>query len=154
MRRIIVSACLADIKCKYDGTYNTVPEIKKMVDEGLAIPVCPEVLGGGPIPREPNEIIEGDGFGVLNGNAKVVTINGADKTDLFLAGAKKVLDIAKKNDVQLAILKERSPSCGSSFIYDGSFSSKKIPGQGVTAALLKKEGLTVCSEENYKNFLK
>lgn len=150
---VMVSACLAGILCRYDGTYNTVPELKKMVDEGRAIPVCPEMLGGGGVPREPNEIQGGEGLSVLSGSARVVTESGADKTAMFISGAFKVLEIARENNVQLAILKERSPSCGSSYIYDGTFGGKKIGGKGVTAALLHQNGIKVASEENYHTLL-
>ncbi|MCL6612712.1 MAG: DUF523 domain-containing protein [Peptococcaceae bacterium] len=148
---ILVSACLAGILCKYNGTYNNVPEIIQLVDRGLAIPVCPEVLGGGSVPREPNEIVGGDGYAVLDGKARVMTPSGVDCTGLFVRGAEKVLEIAEKNNVRVAVLKERSPSCGSSLIYDGTFSGRKIRGCGVTAAILRKAGIEVCSEENFSD---
>ena len=150
---IIVSACLAGIQCKYNGTYNTVEKLKKMVDESRAIAVCPEILGGGCVPREPNEIEGGDGKDVLLGRAKVVAPGGKDKTKMFLEGALKVLEIARQNNIRLAVLKERSPSCGSSHIYDGTFSGRKISGMGVTAALLHKNGIKVVSEENYNDYI-
>ncbi len=150
---IIVSSCLAGILCRYDGKYNTVPEIKKMVEDGRAVPVCPELLGGADVPREPNEITGGDGFAVLNGKARVITKSGEDKTELFIRGAEKVLEIARDNDAKIAILKERSPSCGSCLMYDGTFSGRKIPGMGVTAALLNENNIKILSEENYSTLL-
>ena len=146
---IMVSACLAGILCKYNGTYNTIPEIQKLVEEGRAIPVCPELLGGASVPREANEITGGDGFAVLSGQARVITKVGEDNTELFVRGAEKVLEIARENGIRLAVLKERSPSCGSSHIYDGTFTGKKIPGMGVAAALLHKNHIKFLSEENY-----
>jgi uncharacterized protein YbbK (DUF523 family) len=147
---LIVSACLAGEKCRYTGDGFDCPELRKLVEEGKAVPVCPEVLGGLPVPRDPNEIVGGDGFDVLDGRAWVLTSGGEDKTDVFLRGAGEVLAIARKHGARVAILKERSPSCGSSMIYDGTFSGKKIPGCGCTAALLIREGLRVYSEENYQ----
>ncbi|SFR07743.1 DUF523 domain-containing protein [Desulfoscipio geothermicus] len=146
---IIISACLAGEKCRYSGDGFDYPELRKLVEEGKAVPVCPEVLGGAPVPRDPNEIVGGDGFDVLDGRARVITNRGEDKTDVFVRGAREVLAIARKNNAQVALLKERSPSCGSNMIYDGTFSGKKIPGCGCTAALLIREGLQVFSEENY-----
>jgi uncharacterized protein YbbK (DUF523 family) len=147
---LIVSACLAGEKCRYTGDGFDYPELRKMVEEGKAVPVCPEVLGGLPVPRDPNEIVGGDGFDVLDGRARVLTSGGEDKTNVFLRGAGEVLAIARKHGARVAILKERSPSCGSGMIYDGTFSGKKIPGCGCTAALLIREGLRVYSEENYQ----
>ena len=150
---ILVSACLAGILCKYNGTYNDVPEIMELVRKGLAIPVCPEIMGGGRVPREPNEIVGGQGQDVLNGNARVMTASGVDCTEMFVWGAEKVLEVAKGNRIQVAILKERSPSCGSQVIYDGTFCGRKIDGSGVTAAILQKYGIQVFSEENFREIL-
>ena len=100
--------------------------------------VCPECLGGLKIPRAPAEIL----------GCRVVDFSGGDVSAAFRLGAERVLQIAVKYGVELAILKERSPSCGSRMIYDGSFSGRKIPGQGITAALLRKNGITVVSEED------
>lgn len=150
---ILVSACLAGILCKYNGTYNNVPEIIQLVDEGRAIPVCPELLGGGGVPREPNEIVGGNGGDVLDGKARVLTPSGLDCTELFVLGARKVLETAKKHNIVEAVLKERSPSCGSILIYDGTFSGRRIPGSGVTAAILQRAGIKVYSEENFRDGL-
>lgn len=147
---LIMSACLAGEQCRYTGDGFDYPELRKLVEEGKAVPVCPEVLGGLPVPREPNEIVGGDGFDVLDGRARVITARGEDKTGAFLRGAEAVLAIARKHGARVAILKERSPSCGSGMIYDGTFRGKKIPGCGCTAALLIREGLRVYSEENYR----
>ncbi len=147
---ILLSACLAGEKCRYTGDGFDFPELRRLVEEGRALPVCPEVLGGAPVPREPCEIVGGDGFDVLDGRAVVLDVRGKDKTGIFLRGAREVLSAAKKCGVKLAILKERSPSCGSSMIYDGTFSGNKIPGCGCTAALLVREGIRVYSEENYQ----
>jgi uncharacterized protein YbbK (DUF523 family) len=148
MGMIIISACLAGINCKYDGGNNLNKKILELVKKGKAIPLCPEQLGGLTTPREPAEC-NGDGSMVLNGKAKVITRSGRDVTDNFIKGAKEVLRLAKKLKVKKAILKARSPSCGADKIYDGSFSGRLIDGNGVLAALLKKNGIKVYNEENF-----
>lgn len=148
MTQIIVSACLAGTNCKYNGGNNYHPQIAKLLEEGIALPICPEVWGGLPTPRPPSEIIATDGHRVLAGSGKVLTIDGTDVTEQFLLGAKKVLAYAQENNVTMAILKERSPSCGVNFIYDGTFHNARKPGQGVLAALLKQHGFTLYTEED------
>ena len=98
------------------------------------------------IPREPSEILGGDGDDILSGKASVFEKNGRDVTDYFLKGANFALSLCKKNDIKVAVLSEFSPSCGSSSIYNGDFSGTKIPGLGVTAALLTKNGIKVYSQ--------
>lgn len=134
----IVSACLCGINCKYDGKNNLNEELKERVMQGELLPVCPEVLGGLPIPRVPCEIRDG----------RVFTKNGRDVTEKFYLGAKKTLEIAKAAGAKKAFLKQRSPSCGCGKIYDGSFSGTIIPGDGITAALLKQNGIEVLTEED------
>ncbi len=144
-----MSACLAGEKCRYTGDGFDYPELKRLVEEGRAVTVCPEVMGGAPVPRNPCEIKGGNGFDVLEGRAHVFDNRGRDKTSIFIDGATKVLEMARKTGVRVAILKERSPSCGSTEIYDGTFTGNKVPGCGCTVALLLKEGIQVFSEENY-----
>lgn len=144
----IVSACFAGIHCRYDQRHNALAEIRRLVREGKAIPVCPEQAGGLPTPRNPAEIVGGgDGEDVLDGKARVIDNQGNDVTEQFLAGARKTLAVARAVGAKQAILKERSPSCGSCMIYDGTFSGGKKPGLGVTAALLRRHGIEVVSEE-------
>ena len=138
---ILVSACLAGEKCAWDGKDRLDPEVKKLVGEKRAVAVCPEVLGGRSIPRTRTEAKGGSGKDVLAGRAKVFDENGKDTTDEFLKGACETLEIAKKHGIKEAILKSRSPSCGVGKIYDGSFRGKLIKGDGVTTALLKKNGI-------------
>lgn len=138
---ILVSACLAGIPCRYDGGSSPDPEIQRMVAEGLAVPICPEVAGGLSIPRTPAEIQGGDGRDVLEGKAKVINRDGVDVTEAFLRGAFKALALARKLGVIKAILKAHSPSCGVRFIHDGSFTGALREGMGITAALLWKEGI-------------
>lgn len=148
---ILVSACLVGCHCRYDGDTNLINELKAMVERGEAIPVCPEQMGGLATPRPPAQIVGGDGHDVLENTAKVITDSGADVTDQFVKGAQEALQMAKMVNATTAILKERSPSCGSSMVYDGSFSGKKKPGLGVTATLLRQHGLDVYSEETYQS---
>ncbi|WP_258360243.1 DUF523 domain-containing protein [Moorella sulfitireducens (nom. illeg.)] len=149
MVRILVSACLAGEKCKYSGGHNLVPAIAALVREGKATPVCPETLGGLTIPRPPAEIQGGDGHDVLAGRARVVDKEGRDVTDAFLRGAVATLAKAREMGTELVVLKEKSPSCGSKLIYDGSFTGTTRPGPGVTAALLREHGFKVISEVGF-----
>ena len=139
---ILVSACLAGINCAWDGKNRSDPKIKELVDKNQAVTVCPEVLGGRPIPRTKTEIKGGTGKDVLEGKAKVFDEHGKDVTLEFLKGAAAALDVVKKFNIKEAILKSKSPSCGVGEIYDGSFKSNLINGDGVTTALLKKEGVS------------
>jgi len=133
----ICSACLLGIKCRYDGKSKRNKKILELAKKEILIPVCPEQLGGLPTPREPAE----------QKGKKVITKLGKDVTKKFKKGARQVLKIAKLFGVREAILKQRSPSCGCGQIYDGTFSGKIIKGNGVTAALLKRNGIKVISEE-------
>lgn len=145
---ILVSSCLLGIRAKYNGGVNTVPKLVELCSTGMIVPACPEQLGGSPTPRPPAEIKGGTGKDVLNGRARVYTNRGEDLTDLFIEGAGEVLKICRLCGVKAAILKERSPSCGRNLVYDGTFQGVRIPGTGVTAALLAAEGIPVYSEED------
>ncbi|WP_289137589.1 DUF523 domain-containing protein [uncultured Brevibacillus sp.] len=142
----MISACLIGCECRYDQKSCLDEDLEQLLREGKVIPVCPEQLGGLPTPRPPAEMIGGDGFDVLDGRARIVDQTGNDVTAEFLAGAQQALKLAKTVGATSAILKENSPSCGSSFVYDGSFSGKKVPGVGLTAALFKRNGIEVHSE--------
>jgi uncharacterized protein YbbK (DUF523 family) len=137
---VVVSACLLGLKTRYDGDGALSPEALKMLKGMLPIPACPEQLGGLSTPRPRAEITKGDGYSVLDGRSKVADENGKDVTELFLRGAAAVLTIARLSGAKKAFLKEKSPSCGVSLICRGS---ECIPGSGVAAALLKREGLQV-----------
>ncbi len=131
--RIIVSACLLGENCKYNGGNNESALVRAYVKGHEVIPVCPEVLGGLPIPREPAEIVDG-----------VVRHKDGTSVDReFRRGAELALKIVEEQHADLVILQSRSPSCGVTTIYDGSFSGTQIPGQGVFAALLQKKGIRV-----------
>ena len=145
---IIVSACLAGINCKYDGGNNLVPEIRDLVAEGRAVPVCPEQLGGCPTPRVPVELVGVSGEDVLDGKGRAVDESGCDKSESFVKGAEETLKLARVVRADMAVLKERSPSCGSKFISGGSFTRRPRRGCGITAALLMRNGIKVISEED------
>lgn len=156
---ILVSACLLGNKVRYDA--NDVPTESSLLDdwknEGRLVSFCPEVAGGLSVPRLPAEIIGTDGNAVLDGTAKVVDNQGNDVSRFFVNGANKALEAAQSNNVKVAILKSKSPSCGSSFIYDGTFSSVQKVGQGVTTALFERNGIKVFSDleiEKAAEFLK
>ncbi|AIQ25615.1 DUF523 domain-containing protein [Paenibacillus sp. FSL H7-0737] len=146
---ILVSSCLAGMKVRYNGTDCLDEKIQMLLNENQAIAVCPELLGGFSTPREPAEIIGGNGEDVLAGTAKVVDRSGTDVTDMYLEGAYITLAKAQEVSATMVVLKENSPSCGSSMIYNGEFKGKKIAGNGVTTALLRKNGIEVTSEENW-----
>jgi uncharacterized protein YbbK (DUF523 family) len=143
---ILVSSCLAGVKCRYNGTASLDEKIQELIDDKKAMLVCPELLGGFLTPREPAEIIGGNGNDVVDGRAKVIEKSGKDVTDLYIKGAIRTLELANSNNVSCVVLKEYSPSYGAKMIYDGSFQNKKIAGDGVTSALLKREGIKVISE--------
>ncbi|KQL48277.1 DUF523 domain-containing protein [Brevibacillus choshinensis] len=144
----MISACLIGCECRYDQKSCLDQELEQLLREGKVIPVCPEQLGGLPTPRPPAEIVGGDGFDVLDGNARIVDQKGNDVTEEFLMGAQQALKLAQTIGATSAILKENSPSCGSTFVYDGTFSGKKVTGTGLTAALFRRNGIDVESEQN------
>lgn len=139
----IASACLAGVKCRYDGEARPDEKIAEMNRQGLLKLVCPECLAGLRSPRCPSEITGGDGNDVLEGRAKVVAWDGGDRTEVFIKGAEATLQLAKGFGAQRAYLKAKSPSCGCGRIYDGTFTATLRSGDGVTAALLKKNGIDV-----------
>ncbi|MCI9444111.1 MAG: DUF523 domain-containing protein [Oscillospiraceae bacterium] len=131
--KLLVSACLLGENCKYSGGNNYSPAAAALAERFELIPVCPEQLGGLPTPRVPAERV-GD---------RVLTRDGADVTDAYRLGAEKTLETALANGVKRAALQERSPSCGCGAIYDGTFSGRLVPGDGVTAALLREHGIEI-----------
>lgn len=150
---ILISSCLAGLATRYDGKDNYREELAELLRQGQAVLVCPEQLGGLPTPRPPAEIVGGNGDDVLDGRAKVMTSGGQDVTEAFIKGAEQALLAARAVRADYAILKESSPSCGGMKIYDGTFSRTKQPGFGVTAALLRRNGIAVYSEENASELL-
>lgn len=148
MIRVLVSACLLGERVRFNGkdAFVDSPAVSRWLAEGRIVPFCPELAGGLGVPRPPAEIRGGDGQGVLDGRAIVVTNAGADVTRAFVEGARLALDAARVHGVRLAVLKEGSPSCASRSPYDGTFSGATRAGLGVTAALLEREGIRVFSE--------
>ena len=147
----LVSACLLGCPTAYDGEARFRAELVALAAEGRVVPVCPEMAGGLTAPRSPAEIVGGDGDDVLNGRARVVTVTGEDVTGAYLRGAEHALAVARRHGVTTAILKQRSPSCGSACVYDGTHSGRLRTGQGVTTALLRRHGITVCSEDDLEH---
>ncbi|MBQ4283284.1 MAG: DUF523 domain-containing protein [Lachnospira sp.] len=154
MENILVSACLLGVHCRYDGKCQDIPEFAKhlpqLMEKYNLIPVCPEVFGGMTTPRLPSEIVsgkEGNEFRVRNSA-------GEDVTDNFVRGAKEAVHLAKLYNCRYAILKKRSPSCGSGLVYDGTFSKTLVEGDGVAAAMLKEAGVVVLDEESCIMLLK
>lgn len=143
MKKILISACLVGDKTKYDGKSNYTPLIDKLLEKYELVPFCPEVEGGLSIPRKKSEIKDGN----------VINEEGKDVSKYFLKGAELAYNICIYLGIEVAILKDRSPSCGSKEIYDGSFSNRLIKGKGITASFLEKKKIRVISEEEIESFL-
>lgn len=135
-QRVLVSACLLGIHCRYNGQGVMDADVKALMDTAELIPVCPEILGGLATPRPPAERL-GD---------RVVTVDGCDVTVQYQKGAEETLHLAKLFGCSCAVLKERSPSCGSGRIYDGSHTKTMTDGNGMTAEYLLKAGICVFGE--------
>jgi uncharacterized protein YbbK (DUF523 family) len=138
---IVVSACLAGEKCRYDGNSCLFPQVRELVRSGKAVPVCPEVLGGLPVPRERCELRRDP-----DGKARIVSERGRDFTAEYAAGAQAALSIAQAAGATTAVLKSLSPSCGHGEIYDGSFTGRRTAGHGMAAELLSRHGIRVYTE--------
>ena len=148
MVKVLVSACLMGERVRYDGKKLPCNSaiLKKWKDEERVVPFCPEVVGNLSVPRTPAEIVKGTGIEVITGDAEIFNKNGQDVTESFIKGAREALSIVKEMQIKMAVLKDGSPSCGKTRIYDGSFSGLTRPGKGVTTALLEKNGISVFSE--------
>lgn len=149
MQRVLVSACLLGHAVRYNGTDKKSDDdvLARWTAEGRVVAVCPEVAGGLPVPRPPAEIQGGPGgLAVLAGAARVVAKTGQDVTAEFVHGAEAALEKARAHGIRVAVLKEGSPSCGSSHSYDGTFSGSRVAAPGVTTALLEQHGVRVFSE--------
>jgi uncharacterized protein YbbK (DUF523 family) len=146
--RVLVSSCLLGEPVRYHGGDATCPSeiLDRWRAEGRLVPVCPETAAGLPVPRPPAEIAGGDGGAVLRGVANVGDSTGRDVTAAFVDGARATLEMAQRSDVRLAILKDGSPSCATTYIHDGSFRDQRDRGQGVTAALLAQLGIRLFNE--------
>jgi uncharacterized protein YbbK (DUF523 family) len=148
MNKILVSACLIGENVRYNGRVKVDESswLKGWKLQGRLVPFCPEVAGGLPVPRHCSEISGHDGRTVLYADARVMNIKGKDVTQYFLTGGQKTLELARLHNIKLAVLKDGSPSCGSTYIYDGSFSGIKKPGKGITTVLLEENSIRVFSE--------
>ncbi|RQS23719.1 DUF523 domain-containing protein [Burkholderia sp. Bp8992] len=147
--KILVSMCVVGHPVRYNGSAKTAAHaaLERWQREGRLVPVCPELAGGFSVPRPPAEIAGGEsGEQVLSGKARIVDVNGTDVTAPFVAGAHTALAVAQAHDCRFAILADGSPSCGSTFIYDGSFKNRRHAGAGVTAALLREHGIEVFAD--------
>ncbi|GHJ34021.1 hypothetical protein TPA0910_84540 [Streptomyces hygroscopicus subsp. sporocinereus] len=145
MEAILVSACLRGVPCRFDGRHKASPECEEAAAGRAVVAFCPEVAGGLATPRRPAELVGGDGHDVLDGTARVVEDTGRDVTEAFVAGARRALAAARQAGCTEALLMPRSPSCGRGVVYDGSFAGELVPGDGVTAALLERNGIAVRS---------
>ena len=137
--KYIVSACLAGETCRMDGKDKLIPKIKQLVESGQAIPVCPEVLGGLPTPRDPSEIRGG----------RVYSCAGKDVTKEFIAGAKAAMEICRAHHCTQAILKSKSPSCGYGIIHNGQFDGGLTEGNGIFAEMLLQAGIPIQTEIDF-----
>lgn len=147
MEKLLVSRCLLGHRVRYDGgAHGPYDLLQRWQDEGRIVPLCPEVAGGLPTPRAPAEIPGGQGGQVLDGVRPVLTDDGEDVTAAFVAGAGIALQLVRQHGLRVAVLKARSPSCGNTQNYDGSFSGTLVAGEGVTAALLRRHGVKVFNE--------
>ena len=150
MQKVLVSACLLGEAVRYDGLSKPIQSdiLARWLSEGRVVPVCPEVAGGLTIPRIASEIEKPlGGYAVLDGRTRVVDASGRDVSEAFIKGANEALSVAQAKGIRVAVLKENSPSCGSSYCYDGTFTRTKIPQPGVTGAMLRRAGILVFSEE-------
>jgi len=149
MEPILVSACLLGEAVRYDGGDMRCDQdiMQRWLRDGRVVSVCPEVAGGLPVPRPRAEIADAaGGKQVLAGIARVFDSNGRDVSAYLIKGAERALDLARARHIRVAVLKEGSPSCGTGFTFDGSFTDTRIPNRGVTATLLHQAGVQVFSE--------
>jgi len=142
---ILISACLLGLHCRYDGGHQKHPELNELAEEFTLIPVCPEQAGGLSTPRIPCEL-QNKAYEILSGRGKVLNREGEDCTEAFIKGAREALFLTEIFKIRKALLKDGSPSCGSSRIYDGTFSGKSIPDEGITAQILRHNGIHVYNE--------
>jgi len=138
MEKLLISGCLLGRNCKYNGGNNYASEVEALKDKYELIVICPEVMGGLSTPRDPSERF----------NDKILSSKGKDVTKEFTNGAKIALELALKNGCTKALLKDGSPSCGSTYIYDGTFSHNKIKGYGVTTEMLIDAGIEIYTEKD------
>ncbi len=144
MKNLLISACLLGIPCRYDGRSVKGVDTELLSEKFNLIPVCPEIYGGLPTPRTPSERV-GD---------KTLMKDGRDVTENYLRGAEAAYALCLSLDCKMALLKERSPSCGKGKIYDGTFTGTLIDGEGVTAEYLRERGIKIFGESEIEELLK
>lgn len=144
MKKLLISACLLGIPCRYDGRSVKGVDIELLSKKFNLIPVCPEIYGGLPTPRTPSERV----------GEKTLMKDGRDVTENYLRGAEAAYALCQSLGCTLALLKERSPSCGKNKIYDGSFTGTLIDGEGVTAEYLRERGIKIFGESEIEELLK
>ncbi|NQT57658.1 MAG: DUF523 domain-containing protein [Bacteroidetes bacterium] len=142
---ILISACLTGVPCRYNGSCFNLPKLLSLVEKEIAVQVCPETAGGLPVPRNCIEIGE---------NHRAIESTGIDRSKEIKSGINQILSSYPADTISAAVLKDKSPSCGSCLIYDGSFTGKTIPGKGLFADTLYKLGIPVYHENNYNSLLK
>ena len=142
---VLVSACLLGVPCRYDGQSKRHPLVQELCRRHRVIPVCGEIFGGLPTPRPPAE---------LQRDGRVVDRAGKDVTEAYRLGAEEVLELARLTGAEAAVLKERSPSCGSGAVYDGTFSGTLTAGWGAAAGLLREQGIRVLGESRLEELLR
>jgi uncharacterized protein YbbK (DUF523 family) len=153
-KKILVSACITGKNCRYDGDNRFDKKVMDFLENLDYISICPEELAGLENPRPPAEIlVKKSGENVIC-ERKVLNREGVDVTGVFEEGARKTLELVRSNGIKTAILKDKSPSCGSRFIYSGDFSQNLVEGAGITAELLIANGIIVLDENNFKEKLK
>jgi len=143
MENLLISACLLGMRCRYDGKSKPIENIDKLMERYNLVPVCAEIMGGLPTPRVPAE----------RADDKIITRDGRDVTEEYTRGAEEVLQMAKLFGCKKALLKEKSPSCGSGIIHNGRFDGGLVPGFGKTAELLLQNGIEVFGETQIENLM-
>ncbi len=148
MQKVLVSRCLLGHLVRYDGgSHGPFDLLSRWHAQGRIVALCPEVAGGPPTPRPPAEIPGGQGGEVLDRLNRVFTVDGEDVSEAFLLGAEAAVELVRRHDIRMAVLKARSPSCGNLENYDGRFNGSRVAGEGVTAAALKRMGVLVFNED-------
>ncbi len=142
--KLLISSCLLGNNVKYNGKNNYIEGIEALKEQYELIIICPEVMGGLPIPRIPSEII----------NDEVINKEGTNVSCEFKKGASIALELTRKHNIKKALLKDGSPSCGSTYIYDGTFNGIKINDYGMTVRALINENIKIYTEANWKELLK
>ena len=145
---LLISACLLGINCRHDGRIINDFNFEKLLMDFNLIPVCPEQLGGLTTPRALSFFIFGDGNDTIKGAKNLKNRNGIDVSENFKRGAEETLKICKIFNIKYAVLKEKSPSCGLNKIY---LKEKLVDGQGVTAAILSKNGIHIMPENKTRS---